>query len=100
MTAINVRVYREESLIHPGYGRWFYEITRDGRVIKTGGGHCEEQRVRRELSSFARHSNMRGEEAYAVDCAAFPTYPGGKPRSPWAELGGVERWSWEKRDAS
>ncbi len=48
---------------------------------------------------MARYSNFIGEEAYALDCVAHPTYPDGTPRKPWAELGKVEKLSWEQRHA-
>ena len=47
------------------------------------------------------HSMTPGEQAYEEDVARQPRYwpcvDGTRlPRRPWAELGAIERWSWEK----
>jgi hypothetical protein len=97
---ITVKIYKEDDFAKFGYGRWFYQISRKGVLIKTGGGRFLESQVRRELSQFARHSHLVGEEAYAVDLAAHPTYHDGTPRKAWADLGNVERWSWSKTKES
>jgi hypothetical protein len=37
-----------------------------------------------------------GQLAYEADVAAQPLYHDGAPRPTWADLGKVERWSWER----
>jgi hypothetical protein len=37
---------------------------------------------------------MTGQEAYAADVLAVPTYHDGTPRKDWSELGQAERESW------
>lgn len=37
-----------------------------------------------------------GQLAYEADCAVRPNYHTGEPRKSWADLGAVERWSWER----
>ena len=37
-----------------------------------------------------------GELAYIEDCRRLPFYHDGTPRGPWATLGKVSQWSWER----
>lgn len=37
-----------------------------------------------------------GQNAYEEDCSRQPRYADGTERKSWAQLGDVERWSWER----
>lgn len=41
-------------------------------------------------------TKTRGQVAYEADCAARAAYDDGSKRKAWAQLGAVERLSWER----
>ena len=52
----------------------------------------------RQADAKARaDASLCGRVAYEASLAACPTYHDGNERKPWAALGEVERWSWERQ---
>lgn len=51
-------------------------------------------------AAIRANPSLRGRQAYEASLADTPLYHDGTPRKTWAQLGDVERWSWERPVAS